>query len=82
MPTLYICYVALYRCEHHDTLLRCRYEVAHRLQIRESPTSNSRAFLRLQESKSEGETTLYICYVALYRCEHHDTLLRSAPTPN
>jgi len=23
--------------------------------------------------------TLYICYVALYRCGHYDILLRSAP---
>jgi hypothetical protein len=38
-------YVALYRFGH--------YAIA-RLQIRESPIRNSRAFLRLQKSKNKG----------------------------
>ena len=44
MPTLYICYVALYCCGHYDILLRCRYEVAHRLQITETRYSNVAGF--------------------------------------
>jgi len=46
-----ICTVIFYRCGHYDILQRCRYEVARRPQIVESPNLTIRAFLRLEKSE-------------------------------
>jgi len=43
--------VIFYRCGHYDILQRCRYEVARRPQIVESPNLTIRAFLRLEKSE-------------------------------
>ena len=93
MPTLYICYVALYRCRHYDILLRS----APWLQIEKARLEIVRLFyvwnkvkmqVRGKRQKNKRlEPTLYICYVTFYCCGHHQifsqiTTLYQIPTSN
>jgi hypothetical protein len=77
MPTLYICYVALYRCGHYDiTKLQIEkarlaivglFYVWNKVKRRFEVKGN-----RLKEKNKPLKPTLYICYVTFYRCRHHD----------